>query len=98
VRELANVVERAALMSVDEEIGPAAIEIEDVAPRAEAGYEDAKRLAVEQFQRRYVQRLLAETGGNLSAAARQAGITRAALHRIVKRLGIAAADDDPGAS
>jgi DNA-binding NtrC family response regulator len=98
VRELANVVERAALMSVDEEIGPAAIEIEDVAPPAGAGYEDAKRLAVEQFQRRYVMRLLAETGGNLSAAARQAGITRAALHRIVKRLGIAAAEDDLGAS
>jgi DNA-binding NtrC family response regulator len=100
VRELQNVIERAALMSTEEEIGPAAIDLEDVMPERHLpgevlDYEDAKRMAVEQFQRRYVQQILAESGGNFSAAARRAGITRAALHRIVKRLGIAAHDDDP---
>ena len=96
VRELHNVMERAALLSVDEVIGPAAIDVEDggLAPGAGAavGYEDAKRAAVEQFQRRYVQQLLAQSGGNLSAAARAAGITRAALHRIVSRLGVSVAE------
>jgi DNA-binding NtrC family response regulator len=88
VRELANVIERAALLSIDETIGPAAIDLEEDAPARALGYEDAKRAVVEQFQRRYVQQLLAESGGNLSAAARAAGITRAALHRILARLGL----------
>ena len=87
VRELANVIERAALLSTDEIIGPAAIDLEDDAPAGRSGgYEEAKRAAVEQFQRRYLQQLLAEAGGNLSAASRAAGITRAALHRILARL------------
>ena len=33
--------------------------------------------------------LLVGAGGNVSAASRKAGITRAALHRIMKRLGLA---------
>jgi two-component system response regulator HydG len=97
VRELQNVIERAAVMSRADEIGGADVRLEDDGPESvialETGYEAAKRDVVERFQRRYVQRLLGETGGNLAAAARQAGITRAALHRIVKRLGIAARDE-----
>jgi DNA-binding NtrC family response regulator len=92
VRELQNVIERAAVMSSGEEIGPSEILLEedggewDEQADTELGYEEAKRTALERFQRRYVERLMSETDGNLSAAARKAGITRAALHRIVKRL------------
>jgi transcriptional regulator of acetoin/glycerol metabolism len=43
---------------------------------------------------RYVEQAIAASKGNLSAAARRSSITRAALHRIVKRLGIAADDDE----
>jgi DNA-binding NtrC family response regulator len=94
VRELQNVIERAAVMCVGGEIGPTDIQFEDDdldwQAETDAGlpYEEAKREVLERFQRRYVERALAETGGNLSAAARNAGITRAALHRIIKRLGI----------
>jgi two-component system, NtrC family, response regulator HydG len=100
VRELQNVMERAAVMCTGDEIGPLDILFEDDALDASGStdegilYEDAKREVLERFQRRYVERALAETGGNLSAAARNAGITRAALHRIVKRLGIEAIDAD----
>ncbi|MFW6031061.1 MAG: sigma 54-interacting transcriptional regulator, partial [Myxococcota bacterium] len=100
VRELQNVIERAAVMSAGGEIGPADLQFEDDDLEwqmdAEAGlpYEEAKRTVLERFQRRYVERALAETGGNLSAAARNAGITRAALHRIIKRLGIDAQDEE----
>jgi transcriptional regulator with PAS, ATPase and Fis domain len=95
VRELQNVIERAALMSRDEEIGPADIMLEDddlewrIDEEESQAYEEAKREAVERFQRRYVEELLARCEGNVSAAARRAGMTRAALHRILKRLGLA---------
>ncbi|OFW14008.1 MAG: hypothetical protein A3F70_13395 [Acidobacteria bacterium RIFCSPLOWO2_12_FULL_67_14] len=56
-------------------------------------YEEAKRCAIERFQRRYVEHLIDETEGNISAAARKANMTRAALHRILKRLEIEAEDE-----
>ena len=104
VRELQNVIERAALLARSDEIGPREIVLEDDdldwEPGGEEGlsYEEAKRRVLEQFQRRYVERILAQSDGNISAAARGAGITRVALHRILKRLGVEAAgdgDDDP---
>ena len=94
VRELQNVVERAAVMGNGEEIRPGDIEFEDDevswALRDEdvEAYEQSKRTVVERFQRRYLERLLASSGGNLSAAARKAHITRAALYKMVKRLGM----------
>jgi transcriptional regulator with PAS, ATPase and Fis domain len=97
VRELQNVIERAVLLAPGDEITAADVALEDpllpVDPApAEQGlpYEEAKQRVLEQFQRRYVERILGESGGNLSAAARKAGITRVALHRIVKRLGLEA--------
>ncbi|MBI4514891.1 MAG: sigma-54-dependent Fis family transcriptional regulator [Deltaproteobacteria bacterium] len=99
VRELQNVIERAAVMAHGNEIGPGDIMIEDDdldwQPEGDdsLAYEEAKRLAIERFQRRYVERLLEDSGGKISAAARKAGITRAALHRILKRLGLAGDSD-----
>ena len=93
VRELANVIERANLLATGPEVGARDIVLdgEEVEPTPTAtpghGYEESKRQALEQFQRRYVERLLAEHDGNISAAAAAAGMTRAALHRIIKRLG-----------
>jgi DNA-binding NtrC family response regulator len=104
VRELQNVLERAAAMARGEELGPADIVLEDDdldwQPEGEEGlaYEEARRRALERFQRRYVERAMAGSGGNLAAAARRAGITRAALHRIVKRLGRDVPDEDPPAA
>ena len=48
-------------------------------------YDDAKKDVVDRFQRTYLEALLATHKGNISAAASAAGITRAALHRILKR-------------
>jgi DNA-binding NtrC family response regulator len=98
VRELMNVIERAALLGADEAIGAADIVLESPLDEADDDdgeptqlrYDEAKRQVLEGFQRRYIERLLVETGGNLSAAARRAGITRVALHRIVRRLAVAA--------
>ncbi|HEX7478315.1 MAG TPA: helix-turn-helix domain-containing protein, partial [Polyangiales bacterium] len=92
-----NVIEHAVVMTEGTEITPADIlldEEEAAAPENDDAlpYEEAKRLVIERFQRRYVERLLDETDNNLSAAARKAGLTRAALHRIVRRLGVAGDD------
>ena len=52
----------------------------------------AKQALVTEFERRYIRRLLAEHGGNISAAARVAGIDRMSIHKMLHRLGI----ENPG--
>ena len=69
------------------------------APRAEAGaitrplwegreYKDAKEAVLEDFERGYINALLEKHGGNVSAAARDAGIHRNILHRMMSRYDI----------
>jgi DNA-binding NtrC family response regulator len=48
-------------------------------------YAEAKRRAVEAFERAYVGDLLKRTGGNLSEAARQAGLDRSNFRRVMKK-------------
>jgi DNA-binding NtrC family response regulator len=55
-------------------------------------YKLAKQNLVSEFERRYIRQLLAEHGGNISAAARVAGIDRMSIHKLLHRLGI----DNPG--
>jgi len=52
----------------------------------------AKQTLIEEFERRYVTRLLDEHNGNISAAARHAGIDRMSIHKMLTRLGI----ENPG--
>jgi len=52
----------------------------------------AKQNLVSEFERRYIRRLLAEHGGNISAAARVAGIDRMSIHKMLHRLGL----ENPG--
>jgi DNA-binding NtrC family response regulator len=39
-------------------------------------FKDAKRTLIDEFEREYVQRLLERTGGNISRAAKLAGVER----------------------
>ncbi|MGE0327503.1 MAG: sigma-54-dependent transcriptional regulator [Polyangiaceae bacterium] len=48
-------------------------------------YRDAKSQALEQFERAYFSHLLQRTGGNVSEAARQAGLDRSNFRRAAKR-------------
>jgi len=52
----------------------------------------AKRDLISEFERRYISKLLAEHDGNISAAARAAGIDRMSIHKMLNRLGL----DNPG--
>jgi DNA-binding NtrC family response regulator len=51
-------------------------------------YKDAKGRILDQFTSAYVRDLLRATGGNISEAARQSGLSRVALQKIVARLNI----------
>jgi two-component system, NtrC family, response regulator GlrR len=51
-------------------------------------YEVARRQAIDAFERVYVTRLLERSDGNVAAAARDAGLNRAYLHRLLRRHGL----------
>ena len=48
----------------------------------------AKTELVERFERRYLTRLLAESGGNVAEAARRAGVDRVTIFRGIRRYGL----------
>ncbi len=60
----------------------------DLAWTDEHGFSEAKRLALHEFERAYLRRLLDRTNGNISEAARVAGIDRSNLKRVLSRLGL----------
>ena len=99
VRELRNAVEHAYVVSAGPEIVPDGLPSEMSSPTAPAGtgdarsyeglgFQDAKRAAVGAFERAYLEKLLIRAGGNLSRAAREAGVIRQVLQRLLKRHGL----------
>jgi DNA-binding NtrC family response regulator len=50
-----------------------------------ANYKDAKQEVLDQFEREYMARLIAEHNGNISQAARDAGLTRYHLRELLKK-------------
>jgi transcriptional regulator with GAF, ATPase, and Fis domain len=51
-------------------------------------YEVARRTAIDAFERAYLESLLARTNGNVALAARETGLNRAYLHRMLRRHGL----------
>ncbi len=95
VRELRNVVEQAAVLAPGE-----AIEAEDLMlPDTGAGdvaeatdlhmpFSDAKKGAVERFERSYLLRALREHAGNISRTAEAIGMVRQSLQQKIRELGL----------
>jgi two-component system nitrogen regulation response regulator NtrX len=93
VREVKNLMERLVIMVDREEILP-----EDVRPLLERAPmegeptipEEGRTLAegLEEYERRWIRRVLGDSGGNIAEAARRLGLDRANLHRKIRRLGI----------
>jgi len=52
-------------------------------------FKHAKQNVISEFEKRYISRLLAQHDGNISAAARAAGIDRMSIHKMLHRLGLA---------
>jgi DNA-binding NtrC family response regulator len=96
VRELQNAIERIVSLAVPgEEIGP-----EELPPEllrrngtafshygiiADRPYHEAKAEAMAVFEKEYLRDLLARHAGNISRAARQAGIDRKTIHRMLAK-------------
>jgi MoxR-like ATPase len=56
----------------------------------------AKAALIGEFERRFIARLLAQHDGNISAAARAAGIDRMSIHKMLHRLGLGGAGGGHG--
>ena len=69
--------------------GPAVAEFDDSLP-----FKDAKARLIDTFERAYWSRLLDRTRGNISAAARVAGIHRKSAEYLLKKLNLRGASDD----
>ncbi len=101
VRELQNFVRRLMVFSPGELIdmkqvqallggNPPGIKIplpEPPTPAELVSYKTAKEEVVNDFTRKYMDELLRSTKGNVSEAARLAGLSRVALQKIINRLG-----------
>ena len=97
IRELENTIERAVIMTTGETVdtedlfGPAE-ENRSVPPSPVAASEDifelpfkeAKDKLIEEFQAMYIARALARNSGNVSQAAKELGVKRQYLHRLMK--------------
>jgi DNA-binding NtrC family response regulator len=102
VRELRNVIDRAiALAPGARTFGELAIRIDagpltdsGVAVRSDLPYAEAKAAVLHDLERRYLGDVLARTGGNLSAAARESGIDRKHLRTLARKHGLVAGPDD----
>ncbi len=98
VRELEHVIERAVVLSQEEEwIFPGHIGL----PQAESsegpeGFRKAKARAVAQFEASYVRGLLVTCQGNITRAARAAGKNRRAFWELIRKHGIDAEPFRPG--
>jgi two-component system response regulator HydG len=101
VRELRNYVERSVVLQT------ARLPLQPP-PSSSAGPNDgvdvnvpfkvAKEGLIEQFERSYIRAVLDACGGNLTKAARMAGIDRMYLHRLVQKHGAAARQSMPSSS
>ncbi len=109
VRELENAIEHAIVFCKDDTLSPAdlpfargpngsyhegsgspVLSIESL----DLCYRDAKEQALSTFEHGYFQALLQQTNGNVSEAARKAGLDRSNFRRAVKRAGLKTRDDD----
>jgi len=92
VRELENCIQRALVLVRDDEILPEHLGLgEDEGPWSTPvleglSYEAGKQEALQAFQRRFIERALGKTGGNVTHAADKCGLTRAAFQRIMRTL------------
>jgi transcriptional regulator with GAF, ATPase, and Fis domain len=102
VRELKNVIERGvSLMGGSNALEPSLLGLEPPAGQAPSvawaaigteGFREAKEKLISAWERDYVTQLLKRTGGNVSQAAREGGIDRVYLHRLMKKHGISGDD------
>ncbi|MBW2288561.1 MAG: sigma-54-dependent Fis family transcriptional regulator [Deltaproteobacteria bacterium] len=100
VRELHNVIERAAVLSAGATIEESDLNLGSDARGDASGpanidglvFSEAKKIAVEQFERAFLLQALRRTGGNISRAAESVGMVRQSLQQKIRELGLRSED------
>jgi DNA-binding NtrC family response regulator len=94
VRELENCIQRALVLANGDEILAGHLGLgDDEGPWTMPGletvsYEEGKQEALKVFKRRFIERALMQSEGNVTRAAETCGLTRAAFQRIMRTLGL----------
>jgi two-component system nitrogen regulation response regulator NtrX len=89
VREVKNVVERLMIMVTEDSIAPGALDLSSGPALVDRDGEfTTLKEARERFERRYLERVVAACGGNMSRAARVLGLERSHLYRKQRALGL----------
>jgi two-component system nitrogen regulation response regulator NtrX len=109
VRELANIVERLSIMQPGAEVTGARVrevlqptvstQAPEISPDWKAGPAQPSSLsiALDEYERRIIQRAISSARGNIAEAARRLQTDRPNLYRRMKRLGIGSAQSDESA-
>jgi two-component system response regulator AtoC len=79
VRELENVIERAVVLSANDNIIPADLGFQPIEQASESSLKSSVRSTTAEIEKQAIVRTLRETGGNRSKAARKLGISRRTL-------------------
>jgi two-component system response regulator AtoC len=90
VRHLKNVMERLTALHPGGEIGPEDLQedspvLENVGDLSALPWKDAREQYLSSFENSYAQAVLARCDGNVSAAAREAGVDRKTFYSLLKR-------------
>jgi len=90
VRQLKNVMERLTALHPGGVLGPEDMEedspkVEGVSSLAALPWKDAREQYLASFESSYAQAVLARCGGNVSAAAREAGVDRKTFYTLLRR-------------
>jgi DNA-binding NtrC family response regulator len=96
VRELENTIERAISLTdtpvIGKEVLPLQIRSQEFteipSPSDAASFKEAKDRWIEVFEKKYLSDLLKRHNYNISAAAREAGINRKTIHRLIEKHGL----------
>jgi len=81
VRELENLIEGALALTTDPVIDPGDLLLPEIAQPGDASALPTDFPSLNEFEARYIARVLAHTGGNMSAAAKILGVDRKTLYR-----------------
>jgi DNA-binding NtrC family response regulator len=95
VRELENAAQRALILARGTDLLPhhfflsgCNATVTSASQMPAESYEEAKQRLLDDFQRQFIQGILERTGGNISHAAEECGLTRATIQKMMRRLNI----------
>ncbi len=95
VRQLENIILRTLTAATSQVITPVDIPLETLASQDEAdlaskatNLNDGRRLAVEQFEKKFLEAALRKAQGNVAKAAQEAGVNRESFYRLMRKFNI----------